>query len=195
MKIETRKLVVISVLGAISIVLGLANLGIIYIPFSPAKATILHVPTIIGAIIEGPVAGALIGLIFGLYSMFDAVVRPTSVLSVAFLDPLVSIFPRILIGITAYYSYSAIKRILNLDGKNESIAVIISAVIGTLTNTVGVLGMLYLRHAAIFVEKMGIDAGLVGKTILGIAAVNGIPEIIIAAVIVAAVVKAVKRFG
>ncbi len=49
-------------LSGISIFLGLTGLGFINIP--PVKATIMHIPVIIGAIIEGPIVGGLIGLVF-----------------------------------------------------------------------------------------------------------------------------------
>lgn len=58
---KTRKLVVIGMLSGISIFLGLTGLGFINIP--PVKATIMHIPVIIGAIIEGPIVGGLIGLV------------------------------------------------------------------------------------------------------------------------------------
>ena len=63
---KTKKLVVIGMLSGISIFLGLTGLGFINIP--PVKATIMHIPVIIGAIIEGPIVGGLIGLVFGLFS-------------------------------------------------------------------------------------------------------------------------------
>ena len=50
-KFNTRQITVVGVLSAISIVLG--ALGIGFIPLPMAKATIMHIPVIIGAILEG----------------------------------------------------------------------------------------------------------------------------------------------
>lgn len=100
--LSVRKLVITGILGGLSIILGMTPLG--FIPVGPTRATIMHIPVIIGAIMEGPVVGGLIGLIFGLFSMFQAVTNPTPV-SIVFLNPVVSILPRILIGIVTYYVY------------------------------------------------------------------------------------------
>ena len=99
---KTRKLVVAGMLSGITMVLGLTPLGII--PIGPLNATILHVPVIIGAVLEGPVVGFVVGLIFGLFSLYRAAVGG-SVLAPLFLNPVVTILPRVLIGPVAYYVY------------------------------------------------------------------------------------------
>ena len=75
--INVRKLTIIGVLGAISTVLGMTPLG--FIPVGPTRATIMHIPVIIGAIMEGPVVGGFVGLIFGLFSIFQAITNPTPI--------------------------------------------------------------------------------------------------------------------
>ena len=119
---NVRKMAIIGVLGAISAVLGMTPLG--FIPVGPTRATIMHIPVIIVAIMEGPVVGALVGLIFGLFSIFNAISNPTAV-SVVFLNPMVSVVPRILIGLVTYYVYSALKKQGNkiLNGNLEEITV------------------------------------------------------------------------
>src|SRR5690625_318299 len=103
-----RKMVLVGMLGAISIVLGMTPLG--FIPIGPTRATIMHIPVIIGAITAGPLVGGLVGLIFGLFSIFQAITNPTPV-SFVFLNPLVSVLPRILIGLVTYYIYEGLKRL------------------------------------------------------------------------------------
>lgn len=126
--LSVRTIVVAGVLAAIALVLGFTQTGFVPVPNPSGRATILHVPVIIGAVLEGPVVGGLIGLIFGITSFLT-----TS--SVALKNPIVSILPRILIGITTYYSYAALKR------WNEYVALAISALVGTATNTIFVLGL------------------------------------------------------
>ena len=48
---NVRRMAIIGVLGAISIILGMTPLG--FIPVGPTRATIMHIPVIIGAIMEG----------------------------------------------------------------------------------------------------------------------------------------------
>lgn len=242
-KFNVRKMAVSGVLGGLSIILGMTPLG--FIPVGPTKATIMHIPVIIGAIVEGPVVGAFIGLIFGLSSIFSAITQPTPV-SFAFLNPLVSVLPRILIGITSYYVYKALNSIgnkktlwllnviwiviagylgygiySNLKGaesawklvmnivllvltfamayitnrkfRNKALDLMIASIAGTLTNTGLVLGMVYLFYAESFVKAIGLDTALAAKMIFGIGITNGIPEIIIAIIIVTSVASALQK--
>lgn len=114
---DLRKLVIIGVLGAISVILGMTPIG--FIPVGPTRATIMHIPVIIGALMEGPIVGAFIGLIFGLFSIYQALTMPT-VTSIFFLNPLVSIVPRVLIGIVAYYAYNFLHNL----GKNKTMTIL-----------------------------------------------------------------------
>jgi uncharacterized membrane protein len=182
--LNTRQIAVIGMLSSISIVLGITGYG--FIPLPIAKATIMHIPVIIGAILEGPVVGGMVGLIFGLFSIFQNMSNP-NLLSFAFMNPLVSVLPRILIAITAYYCYKL------AAGKSKALGIGLGAAVGSLTNTVGVLGMIYLLYAARYAEVKGIAANTAGKVIFGIALGNGLPEAVVAAVITIPVVMAIMK--
>lgn len=181
-----RKMVIIGMLSGISIFMGLTGLGFIPLPFM--KATIMHIPVIIGAIIEGPVVGAFVGLVFGLFSMYNALVNPTP-LTPIFLNPIVSVVPRILIGIVAYYVYKLLKN----KFKKESIQIGIAAVLATITNTVGVLGFTYLLYVEQYAKAMEISSSTAGITIASVALTNGIPEALLSALITVPVVVAIKK--
>jgi len=138
MKLTVRQIVIAGVMSAIAIFLGASHLG--FIPFLAGTAiTIMHVPVIIGAVLEGPLVGVIIGALFGIFSLIQANIAPTGPGDLLFRDPLVSIFPRLFIGLTAYYLYVLLKR------WNRIVALGGAAVVGTLTNTVLVLGMIGLR--------------------------------------------------
>ena len=183
-RVNTRQIAVIGMLSAITMVLGSTGLG--FIPLPIANATIMHIPIIIGAIIEGPIVGATIGLIVGLFSIFQNITSP-KLLSFAFINPLVSILPRMLVGIIAYYSYSLFSK------RNTTLSIGIGAAVGSLTNTFGVLTMIYVLYAAQFASANKIDPATAAKVIYGIALTNGIPEAIIAVLIVTPIVVAIKR--
>lgn len=106
MKLETKNLTTVGILGAIVIMLGLTPLG--FIPLGVLTITSLHIPVIIAGILEGPVVGGLVGLIFGFFSLFNAMTRPTPI-SFVFYNPLISIMPRILIGVVTGLVYRALK--------------------------------------------------------------------------------------
>ena len=106
--------------------------------------------------------------IFGVFSFIQAEVP-------AFKDPLVAILPRLFIGIVAWLVF------VGLRGTNVYVAAIIAGILGTLTNTVGVLGMATIRGY--------FPADLI-LTILP----QVIMEVILAAIITAIVVKAVDLY-
>ncbi len=183
-RMGTREIVVIGMLGAITMLLGLTGLG--FIPLVFMNATILQIPTIIGALIEGPRVGAFVGLIFGSFSLYQSIMSPT-IMAFAFLNPLVSILPRVLIGPMAYLVY----KILPIKGSYLRIGT--AAFIGSMVNTVGVLGMIYILYAKEFAMARDIPVDHVVNLLLGVAAVNGIPEAILSAFIVTPIVYMVRR--
>ena len=69
-----RELTVVGLLAAITIILGLSGYGIMAL--GPLNVTTLHVPALIGALVEGPRVGAFVGLIFGVYSFWQNFTAP-----------------------------------------------------------------------------------------------------------------------
>jgi len=159
-KLTTRTIAISGVLGAITIMLSVSGLGMIPMPSLAGRATIMHVPVILGAILEGPVVGAFTGFIFGLYSFMTPVGAIPA-------DPIVRILPRILIGVTAYYTYVLCRR--------SAFGAVMAAIVGTLTNTIGYLGLAtligYLPWAAsltVMVTQMPFELVLASVLILAL---------------------------
>jgi uncharacterized membrane protein len=165
--LSVRRIVITGVLAAIAILLGVTQLGFIPVPNISGSATIMHVPAIIGGVLEGPIVGLLIGGIFGIYSLL----QDTSGL---FKNPLVSVVPRLLIGVVAYYGYVAVKK------TNEYLALVVAGVVGTLTNTILVVGAL-------------VGLSLIPAEVVPTIVPQAIAEVVIAAIITVAVVAAWKR--
>ncbi|HOQ16510.1 MAG TPA: ECF transporter S component [Defluviitaleaceae bacterium] len=200
---STKKLVIAGMLVAISIILDTTPFGTIRLPI--ISATISHIPTIIGAILCGPVVGAVVGLSFGVTSMIRNLTQPTSVLAFALKNPLVSVLPRALVGIVSYYIYAGLKKVKPEKNKEEKvkrkkiifedIPIVVAAAIGSLTNTIGVLGMMYILYAEEIVAKFAEigKSGTIYGILLGIASANGIPEAIVSVILTFAVVKSLKR--
>ncbi|WP_315116267.1 ECF transporter S component [uncultured Clostridium sp.] len=182
--LNTRQIAVVGMLSAISIFLGISGLG--FIPIPPVKATIMHVPVIIGAIIEGPVVGGMIGLIFGIFSVINAFTNPTPLFFV-FVNPIVSVVPRVVIGIASYYCYSA------LSTKLGTLKIALAAIVGSLINTFGVLGLMYLIYLERYASVFNISVPAARKGIMAVALTNGIPEAILSVLITIPVVMAVKK--
>ena len=165
---RTRKIVVTGALGAVAILLGLTHWG--FIPwFAGISLTIMHVPVIIGAILEGPIVGAGIGLIFGLFSLVQAAVAPSGPGDVVFTNPLISILPRLFIGPVAWLVWTGLKKL-------PAFGLIVSGIAGSLTNTILVLGM------------FGVYGIYSWPVLGGIAVTNGLPEAAVSAIITLVVV-------
>ncbi|MDR2897611.1 MAG: ECF transporter S component [Spirochaetaceae bacterium] len=171
----TRKLAVTGALGALTVVLALTRLGLI--PwFSGASITILQVPVIIGAIIEGPFVGLGIGAIFGIFALIQAAMTPIG-LDAFFVNPLISVLPRLFIGPAAWGVYTLIKRWKHIP------AIAAAAFTGSIVNTVFVLGALVL-------------AGAITWEVFGVVFVgNGILEAAASMIIGTAVVSAWLHIG
>jgi uncharacterized membrane protein len=177
--LPVRKIVVAGVMSAIAIFLGATHLG--FIPWiAGAALTIMHVPVIIGAILEGPIVGLVIGFLFGLFSLIQGAIAPTGPVDTFFVNPLVSILPRLLIGPVAWLVYRGMKPF------NQVAALVLSAIAGSLTNTILVLTTLGLF-------AVGSIEGLTWIVLATIAVTNGLPEAGAAAIITLAVVAAWQR--
>jgi uncharacterized membrane protein len=129
--LDVRQIVIAGILGGIAIFLGATQLGFIPVPNVSGRATILHIPAIVGGALEGPVVGALAGFIFGIFSWLDPVVPPLR-------NPLVSVLPRIPIGIVSWFVFVSLRR------TSVDLASVIAGLLGSFTNTVGVVGMAVL---------------------------------------------------
>ncbi|HBG36860.1 MAG TPA: ECF transporter S component [Treponema sp.] len=143
-----RALAVTAALGALTIVLTITRLG--FIPwFSGAAITILHVPVIIATLLGGLWAGLGVGLVFGLSSLIQAAVGPTGVLDPFFVNPIVSVLPRMLIALITFFVFKALQ---SMNKNNSPFLkqgfVGVAAFLGSLTNTVFVIGALYATHYA-----------------------------------------------
>lgn len=111
-RLDSKKIALAGILVGIVALMSVTPLG--FIPLGPLNATINHIPVIIGSLIGGPIVGAMTGLGFGLISWVNSFLRP-NLTSFVFWNPLISVIPRILVGIVPYYVHQFIKGINNLN--------------------------------------------------------------------------------
>jgi uncharacterized membrane protein len=165
----TRQVVVAGVVGGVALFLGATRLGLIPVPIPLiGNATIMHIPAIVGGVLEGPVVGILAGLIFGIFSFLYAE-------SPVFANPLVAILPRLLIGVVAWAVFVGLRR-LSVD-----LASVAAGLLGSLANTVGVLTL-----AVLF--------GLLPLSVVPVVVPQAIAEAVLAAVVTVVVVRGVMLF-
>lgn len=185
-KFSIRQITMIGMLSGISIFLGLTGLG--FIPIPPVKATIMHIPVIVGGILEGPIVGAAVGLIFGLFSMYQAFTAPLPT-SFIFWNPLIALLPRILIGVVAYYVYAFLKNKI----KKQTIAIGVASVLATMTNTIGVMGLTYIIYLDKYAEKLNISREMATAGITTVITFNGSIEAIVSALICIPVILSIYK--
>jgi len=188
-KNKTKELVLCSMFIALIIVMTVVPvLG--YIPLGFINATIIHIPVIIGAIVLGPKAGFILGLTFGISSLIKNTMAPnlTSFVFSPFVTVgdtggnwcslIICIVPRVLIGLVAYGVYKLLKKKCP-----ESVALGIAGFAGSLTNTIFVLGGIYLFFGENYATARSISYDLLFGSIMVTVGTVGVPEAIVAAVL------------
>ena len=198
-KHDTSWMVSVALMAAIVVVLANTPLGMIQLPI--VKATTVHIPVIIGAILLGPTAGAILGFVFGMCSLISNTMAPT-LLSFAFSPFMsttgilgaikaiwISVGCRILIGVVAGWVWILLKKIK----LNQIASLAITGFLGSMVNTITVMGSIYLLFAKQYAEAKEVAITAVWGLVMGTVTASGIPEAIAAAVLVAIVTKVLLR--
>lgn len=242
-RISTRALTEAGLLLGIMLMMNWTKIG--YLPIGPIYATTMHIPVIIGAVLRGPGMGGVLGLCFGLTSWIQALQGTSGPTAFIFMNPLVSIVPRVLMGvftgmisrafdkhsekgifrfavafwaitsvIMAGYVVFSIKKgtgvvtaaallvfvlataaatLIYERGKYVSIS--FAAAIGAMTNTILVMGLIYLIYAEQYMIAIGLSPDQALATVVSVCLINGIPEVILSVVITTPVGVAMRKRG
>lgn len=197
-KRDTRWMVGVAMFVALQLVLQITGIGLIPLPF--IKATTLHIPVILGAVVLGPLAGGILGGVFGLCSIWTNTVAP-SALSFAFSPVLaaetgggsgavkavwIAFGCRVMIGVVAGWLWIGLKKLK----VNDLIALPVVGVAGAMTNTVLVMGSIYVLLRPEYAELKNVAMEAVLGLIMGVVGTSGVAESIAAAVLVTAIGKA-----
>ncbi|MCY7216820.1 ECF transporter S component [Streptococcus cristatus] len=175
----------IAIFFAIMLVLHLLSSVIFNLLPVPIKPTIIHIPVIIASIIYGPRIGAILGTLMGLISVVTntLVLLPTSYLFSPFVPNgnlnslMIAMIPRILIGITPYFVYKWMK---NKPG------LVLAGAVGSMTNTVFVLGGIFILFSAVY-------NGDIQAMLALVLSANSISEMVISAILTVAIVPALEK--
>ena len=194
-KHDTRWLVSVALMAAIVIVLANTPLGMIQLPV--IMATTVNIPVIIGAFLLGPMAGGILGFVFGVCSLISNTMAPT-LLSFAFSPFMsttgipgaikaiwVSVGCRILIGVAAGWIWILFKKVK----LNQIVALVFTGFLGSMVNTVTVMGSIYILFAQQYAQAKDVAVTAVWGLVMGTVTASGIPEAIVAAILVAFIGK------
>ena len=192
---RTHRMVALAMMGAIVVLLANTPLGLIQLPV--IKATTVHIPVILGAILMGPSAGCVLGGVFGICSLVSNTIAPTLTsfaFSPFYADGIVgavkavwiSVGCRVLIGLVSGWLWIILKKVR----LPEIVALPIVGFVGSMTNTVAVMGSIYFLLAEQYAaaREVAVTAvyGLIMATITG----AGVMEALAALVLVTAIGKA-----
>lgn len=139
---KTLRLTQLAMLSAIILLMAFTPLG--YLKIGPLEITFLMIPVVLGAILMGPIDGAILGAVFGAtsfvqcfgFSVFGATllaINPVYTFIICFL-------PRILIGLVSGYLLKGLEKM----HVNQAVSYALAGLTGALTNTVFFVGFLIL---------------------------------------------------
>ena len=199
-KKDTHRMVTLAMLCGILIVMGMTGIG--FIPLPVIKATTMHIPVILGAVLLGPSAGAVLGAVFGLCSIWANTTAP-GLLSFAF-SPFMSttglvgavkslwiaLGCRVLLGVLAGWLWKLLKTVKTPD----MAALPITAAVATICHTLMVMGSIYALLGQQYAAAKNVAFSAVFGLVMGTVTASGIPEAIVAAVLVTVLGKVLLPF-
>lgn len=193
---DTRYMALLAMLCGLLLVMGMTGIG--FIPLPVIKATTMHIPVILGAVLLGPKAGAVLGAVFGCCSIWANTTTP-GLLSFAFSPFMtteglpgvakslwIALGCRILFGWLAGVLWVLFRKIL----KKEYAALPVTAAVATICHTLLVMGSIYFLLSQQYAAAKNVAMNAVFGLIMGTVTASGIPEAIAAAILVTVIGKA-----
>lgn len=119
---------------AVTLFLAITGSGYLPVPGAGAAITFMHLPVILAAVLSGPLAGAALGLVFGVSSWLY---YPPH-------DALVQIVPRVGIGLVAGTVFLSARH-YGSPSSRTTMGAVMAALSGSLTNTLGVTLLSVIR--------------------------------------------------
>lgn len=177
------KITFTSILIAMMFALSWTVLGMI--PLGLASATTVFIPLAIGIVcLDDYRYTAILGTSFGVVSLIRAL-SPSGILDPFFLNPLVSVLPRLIAAILTHLCYRGLSKVI----KNKMIVSGITGGLLALFNTIFTISFLVLcNYQEIFQMLVEGDSNY-GKFLGSIALLNMLPEIALGVILVTVISK------
>lgn len=196
---DTRYMATLAMLCGVLLVMGMTGIG--FIPLPVIKATTMHIPVILGAVLLGPKAGGILGALFGMCSIWANTTTP-GLLSFAFSPFMtteglpgvakslwIALGCRILFGLIAGWLWKIFGRLF----RNEYVSLSLTAATATICHTLLVMGSIYLLLAQQYAAAKNVAISAVFGLVMGTVTASGIPEAIVAAILVTVIGKTLLR--
>ena len=193
---DLQTLTRLALLVAIELVMKFIGLG--SVPVGPLYMSFLTLPIAVGAITMGPLAGLILGAVFGAVSFYDAITGGSAMTSALFqVSPfntfILCVGMRLLMGLCVGLIYEGLRR---LDKKGNW-SCILSAMCAPLLNTVFFMGYIVLAfyncdYVQGLVAKNGASNPLIFVVLL--VGVQGAAEFVVSGLLGGLVARAVQRY-
>ena len=194
-KLDVRTLTQLAILVAIELVMKLIGLG--SVPVGPLYMSFLTVPIAVGAIVLGPVAGAILGGVFGFVSFMDAIkgasIMTSSLLAVSPVHTFILCFGmRVLMGVCVGFIYSGMARVC----QKRVVNCFVTSLAAPLLNTLFFMGYIVLAfYQTDYVQSLVFAKGASNPLmfVVLLVGVQGVVEAIVCSVTGTAIGTALLR--
>ena len=194
MNFDFRKYVTAVILAALIWIMALTPMG--YVPFFGVDITLLCIPVIVGTCALGLQYGLFLGFMFALTSLFIALMGGSAGgLLLPLLNAPLSLYPtifipRLLIPVFAWLVYKSTSK------WNTILSHGLSAMVGSLVNTVFFLGMVYVLSKGLLTESFHMSNYELLVALGKVAVMNGMLEAVAAVLVCTPVILVLRKiFG
>lgn len=183
---KNRQIAIIGAFSALIILMGIPGLHLGYIQINPTTSlTIMHIPVALAAILAGLPGGLICGAVFGITSLVNAAANPSGILDPLFVNPLISVLPRMLFGAICWIFFKLLDFIPHFP---KTVNAAVTAFIGSVCHTLMVIGSLFVFAASKTAEAMS-GAGYLA--VIAMLLPNSLMEALAATIVCAAVTAAI----
>ena len=189
-KVNVRKLTQLALLVAIVLVLAYTPLG--YLPIGPLSLSLITIPVAIGAMVLGPVSGAVLGTAFGLTSFMNAMQGGSAMGTALFqANPFFCfincVVARLLCGLLCGLIYRALTKAMP---QKKKLCCTLGALSAPVLNTIlfmGCLVLLYYRTDYVQSLVAGLGAANPFVFVVMLVGLQGVIEAVICCIVATAV--------
>ena len=193
---NVRYLAQLALLAAIEVVMKLMGLG--SVPVGPLYMSFLTVPIAVGAMTMGPTAGAILGGVFGLVSMKDAITGVSAMTSVFFqISPINTFVLCVVMRVLMGFCVGLIFKALRFVDRKGGWSYFIGALSAPLLNTLFFMGYIVLVfYHTEFIQSKVADLGAVNPLmfVVLLVGVQGLIEAIVCCAAGGVITRAVSSF-
>lgn len=197
---KLREFTLTAIFLSIILLFAFTPIGFIHLGF--IRATLIHIPVIIGSIVLGPKIGAFLGLAFGITSVITNTIAPT-LMSFAFSPAIpvlgtsqgsfwalvVAIVPRVIVGFIPFYLFKAFRKALTKKQSIQKASLMLTGLFTTFIHTFFVMGLIALLFHDAYAEAVNAEStGAIFTAVLTVFFTNGLAEAVVAAFVTVAVV-------